>query len=135
MKKRHSLFISVVVISIAFAAFWATSAFAAYWDFQGYLPKSDGTLIYVKYTNASPGLGQDIRMSWTVGTHCMKFLEILPSGHWSASDICGSDPWCYPGNYDCETSMLVDSIYDKFGCYNPPNLARVWVNCRATNPL
>jgi hypothetical protein len=113
----------------------AAGAAYGYWDFQGNLPKSDGSRIYVKYTNVSPGGLQDIRMSWTTGSHCMRFLWIHPSGSWSESAVCGSDP-CYPNYYDCEISWgPTDSIYDRFGCENPPNLSTVWVNCRATNPL
>lgn len=135
MKKAMSLFLSVVVFAVVVASVMATPALAGYWDFQGNLPRPDGTRIYVKYTNVSPGQTQDVRMSWTVGTHCMRFLKITPDGHWHSNDICGTDPWCGSNAYDCSTGWLVDSIDDKFGCNNPPSLPTVWVNCRATNPL
>jgi hypothetical protein len=119
--------LAIVAGSLVFAApAWA------YWDFQGNLPRPDGTRIYVKVTNSSQY--QPIRMSWTSGTHCMRYLRIVASGSWNSWDVCG--PSCTTfGPYDCVGYFTVTTIWDKFGCYNPPNLSTVWVNCRATAPL
>lgn len=132
MVKKHRLAISLLVSCLAMVI--ATPALAAYWDYQGNLPMASGQRYYVKYTNASPGTSQSVRMSWTVGSHCMNFLKIASGGGWTTFNICGSDPWCI-SYYNCSIGILVDSIHDKFGCQNPPNLSTVYVNCRATNPL
>jgi hypothetical protein len=108
------------------------SAASAYWDYQGNLPMSDGTRYYVKVTNSSQY--EPIRMSWTSGSHCMRYLRINSGGSWSYWDVCGPD-CTYVGTYDCVGYYTVTSIYDKFGCYNPPNLSTVYVNCRATDPV
>jgi hypothetical protein len=128
LRGRHMLAVAVAVLGAAAAP----ASALAYWDYQGNLPMSSGQRYYVKYTNGSTS--QDVRMSWTTGSHCMRFLRIRADGGWESSDACGSDPWCI-GYYDCTITWFVGSIYDRYGCYNPPDLSTVWVNCRATNPL
>jgi hypothetical protein len=110
--------ILILVLGTAFSLVGASPA-AAYWDYRGNLPKADGTRFYVKVTNSSQY--QPIRMSWTVGSHCMRFLRINSGGSWNYWDVCGPD-CTYLGAYDCVGYYTVNSIYDKFGCYNPPNL-------------
>ena len=118
----------------AVAAVFAPAAMA-YWDFTGNLPgpNSGGNRWYVKYVNVSPGGNQEVRMSWTVGSHCMYMLEIDDSGSWHNDTLCGTDPWC--NYYDCNGAYYTESIRDRFGCHNPSGLPTVWVNCRATTPV
>jgi hypothetical protein len=126
--------VALVVVAGA-SGLAASSAAAAYWDYQGNLPKADGTLIYVKNTNVGMFDDQPIRMSWTGGTHCMRFLRIH-YGSWYAPQVCGFDSLqCPYAFYDCRTTITSFDPTDKFGCYNPPGQSTVWVNCRATNPL
>ena len=132
--KRSLLLIAVIVV----AAVWTTSAFAAYWDYQGNLPTAGGSPIYVKFTNAGPPWPgeQRIRMSWTYGSHYMRVLKIYPSGTWEYRDVHGADPnECQGADFDCWYSNIASDPSEKFGCYNPPALGTVWVNCRATNPV
>jgi hypothetical protein len=123
---------SIGVLAAFFALFVVGAAWAAYWDYQGWLPDSSGKRIYVKYNNVGIGY-QPIRMSWTVGSHCMRFIRIPPDGSWHGYPVCVDYPGC--DGYDCRVVWLSESYYDKFGCWNPPNLPTVWVNCRATYPL
>jgi hypothetical protein len=124
------LFAALCICS--FLAFVAAAPAAAYWDFQGNLAGGD---IYVKYNNVGPGYYQPVRMSWTFGSHCMRFLRINSGGSWFAPSVCGYDDACIYGAYDCLKEFVINSIYDKTGCYNPPGLSTVWVNCRATFPI
>jgi hypothetical protein len=128
----RKLSLSVLVGSVL--ALSAAASAAAYWDFQGNLPKPDGSRIYVKVNNVGPGRAGPVRMSWTYGSHCMRFLHINAGGGWDEVGMCGIDDMCIPW-YDCTWSFYIASIYDKTGCENPPNLGTVWVNCRATSPL
>jgi hypothetical protein len=65
----------------------------------------------------------------------MRWLKIKANGSWYEPTICPTDrTYCYV-DYDCRAGIAAESIYDRFGCYNPPNLPTVWVNCRATWPL
>ncbi len=128
---KHRL--AATLVATCLAMIIATPALAAYWDYQGNLPMASGQRYYVKITNGTNTQG--IRLSWTVGSHCMRFLKIFSDGSWLGSDVCGDNPVLCSPNYDCRTNWAVTSIYDKFGCWNPPNLSTIWVNCRATNPL
>jgi hypothetical protein len=129
------------IVAAACLALAAPTIASAYWDFQGNLPTSGGNRHYLKYTNVfcAPFCDdyQAIRMSWTVGSHCMRFIQIKQNGSWYDPLVCGFDPiYCYTfGNYDCNTSIQPTSTGDRFGCYNPEGASTVWVNCRATNPL
>lgn len=118
---------------VAAMLFASTAPAMAYWDYQGNLPMGDGTRSYVKVTNSSSS--QPILMSWTAGSHCMRFLKIFQDGTWFTADICGTNTVLCNPDYFCSVNLAVSSIYDRFGCHNPPNLGTVWVNCRATNPL
>jgi hypothetical protein len=126
---RRLLVLVFVCLSVAFAT---AAPAAAYWDFQGNLA---GGKFYLKYNNVGPGYQQPVRMSWTFGSHCMRFLRINSGGSWYEPTVCGYDGACIYGAYDCFHSFPIYSIYDRTGCYNPPNLSTVWVNCRATFPI
>jgi hypothetical protein len=122
-----------LVLCACFALSTASMA-AAYWDYQGNLPDATGKRYFVKITNGTNT--QSVRMSWTSGSHCMRFLKmIFADGSWFHADICGDNQVACNPSYDCRLDLGVTSIYDKFGCWNPPNLSTVYVNCRATNPL
>lgn len=140
-RTRKRLLFSTIVAAAALALA-APAIASAYWDFQGNLPTSGGDRHYLKYTNVNCfvypcGVYQAIRMSWTVGSHCMRFIEIKQNGSWYDPLVCGMDQiYCYTyGYYDCNDSIEPTSYLDRFGCYNPEGYSTVWVNCRATNPL
>jgi hypothetical protein len=125
--------VSVVLLMSLFLACVAAAPAAGYWDFQGNMRGGD---FYVKYNNVGPGYYQPVRMSWTFGSHCMRFLKIASGGSWYAPIVCGYDDACIYGAYDClKGNFLINSVYDKTGCHNPPGLSTVWVNCRATFPI
>jgi hypothetical protein len=126
-RRLAALVVAGVFLSLATAA-----QASAYWDFHGYL---DGGEHYLKYTNVTPGQYQPVRMSWTVGSHCMRWIRIDSNGSWFDPSICPGGTGCVYGQYDCAANIYVTSIYDRFGCYNPVGLPTVWVNCRATAPL
>ena len=136
------LILTLAIFGLVTTGFATTSiARGAYWDFTGWLPTSGGSYIYVKFTSQPyyPNV-QGIRMSWTQYSHYMRFLKIYGDGHWESHDVHGADPAecgnepSYPP-FDCFDYVETQNGSQKFGCYNPPGLSTVWVNCRATNPV
>lgn len=139
MRKFLVLFATVLVLGCSFS----TDAFA-YWDYQGNLPMGDGTRTFKKheYLGSPQYYYPEVRMSWTTGSHYMRFVRVLTDGSWQLTDVTPGGGYCTFGTYDCARAWVVNppmdgygNTLDWYGCQNPGGLATVWVNCRATPPL
>jgi hypothetical protein len=95
----------VAFIALIFASVNTASALA-YWDFQGNLPKLDGTRSFHmhEYFGTDGSNPAQVQMSWShPPSHYMNFIRIHTSGSWEIQQVTPGNPnHCEPGSpYIC----------------------------------
>ena len=98
-----------------------------YWFFQGYLPTGSGDRTAGPHANFCCNVWNEVRMSWTTGSHDMTFILVRRSDYgWSGFRAYAAD------GYDQYIYYQV-ADYTAGGCQNPAGLSTVWVNCHIGN--
>jgi hypothetical protein len=96
------------------------AAAADYWFFQGTLPTSSGVRTAGPQAIVCCTQLNELRMSWTTGTHYMRFVYVRRSDY----------GWNGQLAYDYDNTIWIDTAYyTAGGCQNPAGLSAVWTNC------